>query len=379
MRFTEGFCLNRAIVEVRTSLVSFCVSHCADIHCSERIVELAGTSADRYPSRPMHCAAKVQTGQCSPSDGSSATEPSKHSAGVPVISLPTSDYDIVGSIVIYKTDQDEVQRAIDQFLAVPLKTHLCVIDNSPHRSKLRLDPCKASYHFTGKNLGYGRAHNLALRAAHGRSKYSLVMNTDIQYSPEAVCRLYEYLQANPAAGLAAPKMLYPDGSLQYVCRLLPTPFNLFLRRFLPGSQWAENANHTYELRFWDHQSHANLPYFQGSFLLVRTELCNHLSGFDERFFMYGEDIDLSRRLNEVSETVYVPTAQVTHEYRRFSNKSIRGTWVGIQNNVRYFNKWGWFFDSKRRRVNAQVMRDLQDPLVAVRSIQGDASTWANAK
>lgn len=292
-----------------------------------------------------------------------------------MISLPNSKYDVVGSIVIYKTAVEEVQRAIDQFLAVPLKTHLCIVDNSPQRTPLQFDPTRVTYHFSGKNLGYGRAHNIALRSARGHSKYNLVMNTDIRYPPESVCRLYDYLESHAAAGLAAPKMLYPDGSLQYVCRLLPTPFNLFLRRFLPGSQWAQTANHTYELRFWDHQSHANLPYFQGSFLLVRTELCNRLAGFDERFFMYGEDIDLSRRLNEVCETVYVPTAQVVHEYRRFSSKSLRGTWVGIQNNVRYFNKWGWFFDAKRRQINAQVMRSLQPVNASVSVRQEGSAAW----
>jgi len=142
---------------------------------------------------------------------------------------------------------------------------------------------------------------------------------------------------------------------------------------LPGSQWAETSNQTYELRFWDHQSHANLPYFQGSFLMVRTELCNRVAGFDERFFMYGEDIDFSRRLNEISETVYVPTAHVVHEYRRFSSKSFRGTWVGIQNNVRYFNKWGWFFDPKRSQINEQVMRSLQPAILSVRAIEGDGA------
>lgn len=276
------------------------------------------------------------------------------------ISLPTDGYDVVGSIVLFNTPTDEIARAIEQFLAVPLKTHLCVIDNSPRPLSFSLGSTAVSYHFPGTNLGYGRAHNLALRAASGKARYNLIMNTDVQYSKSAVLKLFDFLQKHAKAGLAAPKMLNPDGSLQYVCRLLPTPKDFFLRRFMPTSRWTCRSDYNYELRFWDHDSYASLPYFQGSFLMVRTDLCNEIGGFDERFFMYGEDIDLCRRLYSRSETVYVPDAHVLHEYRRYSSKSLRGTWIGIQNNARYFNKWGWFVDKDRARINESVMLHLRN-------------------
>jgi GT2 family glycosyltransferase len=278
-----------------------------------------------------------------------------------LISLPDTGYDAVGSIVTYKTDLDELDNAIRQFLAVPLNLHLCIIDNSPTPLPLRghaADP-RISYYFAHRNLGYGRAHNIALRASRGRSRYNLVMNTDITYSPDVVRRLVDFMDANPQAGLAGPKVLYPNGSLQCVCRLLPTPANMFLRRFLPSSSWTERADALYELRWWDHESLANIPYFQGSFILLRTALCNELGGFDERFFLYGEDIDLTRRIHQVAETVYVPDVQITHAYRRYSNRSLLGTWYGIQNNWRYFNKWGWFFDRERRTINRKVIAALQ--------------------
>jgi GT2 family glycosyltransferase len=204
-----------------------------------------------------------------------------------------------------------------------------------------------------------------LRAAAGKAPYSLVMNTDIRYSPETVTYLIGFLEANPRAGMLAPKILYPDGTLQHVCRLLPTPANLILRRFLPGISWTKRADARYELRSWKHDHVANIPYFQGSFMLMRTELCTKLGGFDERFFLYGEDIDLTRRMHEVAETLYVPQVSITHEYRRYSNRSLLGTWYGIQNNVRYFNKWGWFFDSKRRRINREVIASLGDDAIIV--------------
>ncbi len=277
-----------------------------------------------------------------------------------MISLPDTDYDVVGSIVTYNTRIDEVVAAVNQFLAVPLKTHLCVIDNSPSPLRLPQWPAeRVSYFYANANLGYGRAHNIALRAALGRTPFSLVMNTDIVYSTDVVTRLVRFLENRKTAGLAAPQLRYPDGSLQYVCRLLPTPANLFLRRFMPRSSWTERADARYELRWWDHQTIANIPYFQGSFMMLRTDLCNELGGFDERFFLYGEDIDLTRRIHRVAETLYVPDVHITHEYRRYSSRSLLGTWYGIQNNCRYFNKWGWFFDSERKAANRKTEESLR--------------------
>jgi len=277
-----------------------------------------------------------------------------------VICLPEDDYDVVGSIVTYETDLDEVARAVRQFLAVPLKVHLCIIDNSPTQLPLQhlLEP-RVSYYYPNRNLGYGRAHNIALRASRGRARYNLVMNTDIAYSPDVVTRLKQFLDLDAKCGLAGPQVHFPDGSLQHVCRMLPTPFNMILRRFLPRTAWTERIDSNYELRWWDHQTVANIPYFQGSFMMLRTELCNELGGFDERFFLYGEDIDLTRRIHKIAETLYVPDVHITHEYRRYSNRSLRGTWYGIQNNCRYFNKWGWFFDRERRAINRKLVQTLR--------------------
>ena len=279
-----------------------------------------------------------------------------------MISLPDRRFDVVGSVVGYKTDSRELTQAIHQFLEVPLELHLCVIDNSPTPTSLPLfSHPRVTYHFVGRNLGYGSAHNIAIRASSGRARYNLVMNTDISYTPDTVSRLIDFMDHNPQAGLAAPKVLYPDGSLQYVCRLLPTPWNMFLRRFLPRTAWTHNADFQYELRWWDHNSVANIPYFQGSFMLLRTELCNRVGGFDERFFLYGEDIDITRRIHEIAQTLYVPDVQIVHHYRRYSSRALRGTWYGIRNNCRYFNKWGWFFDRDRSMINQQVTESLNRP------------------
>jgi len=282
----------------------------------------------------------------------------------PLLSLPQTDYDIVGSIVLYNTPLEEVARAIRQFFDIPdtdsSKRHLCVIDNSPRplSTPLCADE-RISYHFANRNLGYGRAHNLAIRASEKRTQYNLIMNTDVHYAPDVISVLHTYLASHPHAGLAAPKILYPDGRLQPVCRLLPTPWNIFLRRFFPASRLTETLDTQYELHWWPHDDIANIPFLSGSFLLMRSALLASLGGFDERFFLYAEDVDLCRRIHELSQTAYIPDARVTHDFRRQNRRSIRCTWHGLISHAQYFNKWGWFFDTRRREINFRTIERLK--------------------
>lgn len=289
----------------------------------------------------------------------------------------TREVDIVGSIVLYKTNPSEVMRAVSQFSAISGSTHLCIIDNSPTPVwEPRPHETSISYLHVGANIGYGRAHNIAIKAATAiRAKYSLIMNTDVWYEPESVLKLKQCLDERLSAGLAAPRICYPDGSLQYVCRLLPTPMNLFLRRFLPNSGLVRRSDWRYEIRWWDHECTANIPYFQGSFLMIRTALLEKLGGFDERFFLYGEDVDLCRRIHAESETLYVPHATVRHAYRRYSSRALRGTWYGIQNNIRYFNKWGWFVDAERGKVNREAEERLRRGIVGGSRECGAGTRW----
>lgn len=281
-----------------------------------------------------------------------------------MIVLPDTDYDLVGSVVLYNTSLAEVEAAVEQFFApsdrAPHKRHLCIIDNSARplpRTSFADD--RITYHFANRNLGYGAAHNIALRASMGRSRYSLIMNTDVSYSPDVIPKLESFLDSNASVGLAAPRILYPDGTLQAVCRLLPTPLNIFLRRFFPRSRWAAKLDLDYELQWWHHDTIANIPFLSGSFLLARTDLLLSLGGFDERFFLYAEDVDLCRRIHQISATAYVPDAVITHQFRRHNRHSLRGTWHGLVSHVQYFHKWGWFFDRERREINAQTIERLQ--------------------
>jgi GT2 family glycosyltransferase len=105
---------------------------------------------------------------------------------------------------------------------------------------------------------------------------------------------------------------------------------------------------------YDRAKILHVPYLSGCFMFVRNSVFSDVGKFDERFFMYPEDIDLSRRIAEKYETIYFPKVTVTHRHEQASRKSFKMFCIHLSNMVRYFNKWGWFFDQKRKKINFQV-------------------------
>lgn len=152
-----------------------------------------------------------------------------------------------------------------------------------------------------------------------------------------------------------PKIVYPNGDVQHLCKLLPTPFDLIARRFIPKrflSKYRERFNPKIENR------EVVMPYLSGCFIFLRVSALRRVGLFDERFFMYGEDLDLSRRMYARYKTVYYPKVTVTHAHRAESYHSRKMLKVHIQNIIRYFNKWGWFFDSERKQINREIAQQL---------------------
>ena len=107
----------------------------------------------------------------------------------------------------------------------------------------------------------------------------------------------------------------------------------------------------YELRDLDLERPINAPYLSGCFMLLRTKAAVDAGLFDERYFMYPEDIDLTRSIHRDWLTLYYPQWTIVHAHKQASYTNKKMLWVHIQNMCRYFNKWGWFFDPERRLFN----------------------------
>ncbi|MBC8986171.1 glycosyltransferase family 2 protein [Pedobacter sp. N36a] len=254
--------------------------------------------------------------------------------------------DITCCIVLYKNDRKVLSDAINSFLKTSLMVKLYLIDNSP--TNVLMDICediRVEYLHNPSNPGFGAAHNIAIEnAIKNNSKYHIVLNPDIYFSEGNLEKLFSFMEDNLDVGHVMPKVLYPDGSIQYLCKTNPTPFDLFARRFLPGfikSRFKKRMDR-YEFRDKDYsQIIYNVPYLSGCFMFLRTETLKKVGKFDDRIFMYIEDADLTRRFLEVSKTAFFPESIVYHHFAKGSHTNWKLTWYSIHGAIIYFNKWGW--------------------------------------
>jgi len=262
------------------------------------------------------------------------------------------------SIVLYHPNwEQEVLPLVEELLRVKNLHKVYLLDNSETRElhpKLEIKHPQLRYMHMPANLGYGKAHNIAIReSAYYQVDAHLVMNSDIRVKAEDIDEMYDWMMGHPMVGQLMPKVLNPDGTQQYLAKRLPTPMDVFGRRFLPAWMMSKR-NKRYELRDMDLSRPVNAPYLSGCFMLLRTKAAVEAGLFDERFFMYPEDIDLTRRIHRNRLTLYQPEWTIVHAHARDSYKNKHMLWVHIQNMCRYFNKWGWFFDKERRLFNSAL-------------------------
>ena len=171
-----------------------------------------------------------------------------------------------------------------------------------------------------KNLGFGKANNLGLKEASG--KYLLMINPDTIVAEDTFEKMIEFFDQNKNVGLAGCKILNPDGTLQLACRRsFPGPWVSFtkvtgLSSFFPKSKIFARYNLTY----LDENQSYEVDAISGSFMMMRKEVYEKVGGFDEQFFMYGEDLDLCYRIQKTGYKVfYVHTTQIIH-YKGESTK-----------------------------------------------------------
>ena len=255
----------------------------------------------------------------------------------------------------------QLERALNSLIPCFCVERIHLIDNSPDDSLsyfVRLDN-RISYTHTKQNIGFGAGHNIALRRSlSSKVKYHLVLNADVYFDYDVIDKLITFMNANSDVGLVMPKVFYPNGDVQYLCKLLPNPFDLIIRRFLPNIYFFKNLSDKFELRRSGYDRLLNVPYLSGCFMFLRVSALAEVGIFDERFFMYPEDIDLSRRIHEKFRTIFYPDAFVFHEHGKASYRSKKMLFIHAINLARYFNKWGWFFDGKRKKINATVLDSL---------------------
>ncbi|MBD5220002.1 MAG: glycosyltransferase family 2 protein [Bacteroidales bacterium] len=268
---------------------------------------------------------------------------------------------LTASIVTFHTSHKDLERLISCADEAVVET-LFVIDNSSN-DELRdfvKNYSKVRY-IHSLNLGYGSGHNIAIRKAiEMGSTYHVVLNPDVYWAGEVLSQLKAFMDNTPDCGLVMPKITYPSGDTQYLCKLLPTPMDLIGRRFIPLPSYQHKHDYNYELHWTGYNTTMEVPSLSGCFMFMRCSVLKKIGGFDERYFMYAEDIDLCRRIGEVSKTIYYPEVSVVHEYDKGSYKNKKLLKYHIHSVIKYFNKWGWFFDKRRTEKNKKSIHNLRN-------------------
>lgn len=192
-----------------------------------------------------------------------------------------------------------------------------------------------------KKAGYGENHNANLQRATGR--YFVIMNSDMTVEPDIFRALGNYLDQHSDVGIVTPKILNEDGSIQGLNKRHPTILDLALRRFLPNRlrPLFQARLDYYEMRDVGYDHFYDVPFISGAFMFCRTDLLKTIKGFDPRYFLYFEDVDLCRRVQLTHRTVYYPDVSVVHFWQRAAHKNWRHSYYFFSSAFRYFNQWGY--------------------------------------
>lgn len=272
---------------------------------------------------------------------------------------------ISASIVLYHNDERQLRKVIESFFHTSLDLKLYLIDNSLNDELRKLESLdkRIKYIYNDGNLGYGTAHNIAIKKSIGENiPYHIVLNPDIYFKNNVIEELFSYMEEHENIGNIIPQVLYPDNEIQHLSKLLPTPVDLIFRRFIPFKKWKEKRNDKYELKFSGYDKIMNVPSLSGCFMFLRNDVLKDVGLFDENIFMYLEDTDLNRRIHSKYRTIFYPKVSIVHEYAKESYVNKKLLVYHIKSAIYYFNKWGWVFDKERNEINKKCLTNIKSCL-----------------
>ena len=193
------------------------------------------------------------------------------------------------------------------------------------------------------NPGYGRAVNRLVVRLGQLPPYIGVLNTDLSWEPGSFEQLLAWLQQHPQVSLAVPQILDEQGTPQKLCKHHPTVLGLFSRRFLPNGLkpgWLKRYDRWYVMADQNYEEVFEAPYLSGCCMLIRSEAFRRAGGFDQRYFLYLEDADLTRSLSREGRCVHLPVASVVHGWGRGNYRNLGLMVVNLTSAWHYFRKWG---------------------------------------
>lgn len=188
-----------------------------------------------------------------------------------------------------------------------------------------------------KNAGFGAGHNTIINMLD--SDFHFIVNPDIMLTDDTVTQMCGFMSDNPDIAMAVPKFLYEDGREQFTPKLTPTVKYMLGGRLERFGGVFRKWRREYTFADRNVTEVTDVGFCSGCFVVIRTDVFRKVGGFDERYFLYSEDADLTRTAKKYGRTVYAPQFSVIHLWERAYMKSPKYFLIQLSSMVKYFRKW----------------------------------------
>lgn len=187
-----------------------------------------------------------------------------------------------------------------------------------------------------ENIGFGAGHDSIINELD--SDFHAVINPDIEIRDDVIARMVSYMSENKDIALLSPRICFPDGRDQILGKKDPKLKYLFASR-LRNDEKPSKLLREYAMLDEDMTKPFDIENATGCFMLFRTKKFRAAGGFDQRYFMYFEDCDISRQMRTRGRVVYFPDAVIYHVWARDSKRNTKLKLIHIQSMIRYDLKW----------------------------------------
>jgi GT2 family glycosyltransferase len=254
-------------------------------------------------------------------------------------------YDLVVSIVTYNSDIEYVKNlseSLESFKKIKIKTIIAdnMSDSSYFEQLLQL---KSNVVSTGRNLGYGKGNNLVNKIA-SSSKYFLVLNPDIKINEECIYNIFTFMESNTNYALVGPFLKSADSKYYNIFRDNFSFINLFKRWLFKINDKVNEKD--FKILTKKYSNMITVNYLSGSFMFFRREVFNQIEGFNRKFFMYFEDVEICDLIKKNKyEIGILKNSEVLHLRNRASYRNI---------SLFFHHFWSWVLYKKNNRINLKL-------------------------
>lgn len=263
------------------------------------------------------------------------------------------------SIVLYNPKEEELKKQIEILRKLDINDiKICFLDNST-KQKYFIEDISAKlnlnfeYIFLNKNIGFGAGHNFIFNKYKKlyNFDYFFILNPDIEFDSNIIDKIVKRMDIDKSIGLSSVKILNSDRSIQYNHRKFPKIIDLFLRILIfiiecfysfftrnKKTNFAKNIIEKVEMRnfYKSGESYFEAEMISGCFMCFRVSIFCSLKGFDDRYFMYYEDLDISKRASNLARNIVFTDIFVIHKWSRGSTKNLNLLKIHLNSIFRYF-------------------------------------------